>query len=95
VSSISINTRRNASKAGVELVRRVDQQPLGKFEEAEQLAGLKQSALAVLPADDQTHLERGPLVQLRAPERVLEDELLPRVQMQPRRGRKLHRLHPK
>ena len=77
----------------VELLRRMDDQPLPPREQAGQLARLQDRALAVLAAHAHADLERRPLP-VTHPQRVDQHILLPPVELQPGAGRHLDRLPP-
>jgi len=72
----------------------VDDEFLAEQEQSCQLTCLEDRPLAVLAGNDQCHLERGPLTVRLFAEPFLEDELLPRVQMQASEGGQLDRFRP-
>src|SRR5690606_20979827 len=69
---------------GLELVRAVENQLLAEQEQPGEFARLDDGALAVLPGHDERDLERRPSPVGPFAERLLEDELLPRVKIQTR-----------
>jgi hypothetical protein len=69
--------------ARVVLVSGVRDQPLAEQEQPGELARLEDAALAVLARDIDADLERRPLAVLSLPESIRENELLPRIEMEP------------
>ena len=78
----------------LELVRRVNLQPLAEQREPGELAGLKDGPLTTLAADQHAHFKSGPLPVGLLRQGLLEAPRLPVVELQPGEGGKLNGLRP-